>query len=278
MDLIIKGFIIGIGKILPGISGSLLAITLGIYEKIIETISNLKKDLIKNIIFLSKISIGIIIAIIIFSKIIVKCINNYYFPTMLLFIGMIIGVIPKIVKQTKLTKTNIKISVITIIIILIILKVIKNNLNIINNHVLEYTIEEFIKLMGIGIIDAITSIIPGISGTAILMSIGYYNIIITSFSNVTQIEKLIPTIFVLIPFGIGFLIGTIYISKIISIIFKHNKNILNILSIVFMTITTIILTKKIFETKYTVIDLIVGIILFIIGITTTIYINKNNKE
>ena len=52
MDLIIKGFIIGIGKILPGVSGSLLAITLGIYEKIKQKIRKIKKDIIKNTIFL----------------------------------------------------------------------------------------------------------------------------------------------------------------------------------------------------------------------------------
>ena len=278
MDLIIKGFIIGIGKILPGVSGSLLAITLGIYEKIIEKISKLKKDIIKNTIFLSKISIGIIISIIMFSKIIVKCINNHYFATMLLFIGMITGGIPKIIKKTKLTKSNIIITITTVIILIIILNLCNSNQGIINNHILEYKIEEFIKLIGVGIIDSITSIIPGISGTAILMSIGYYNIIITSFSNITKIDTLTPTLFVLIPFGIGFIIGTIYVSKIINIIIKKNKNIINILSIIFMIITTIILIKQALISKYTKLELIIGLNLFIIGIIMITYINRNNNE
>ena len=278
MDLIIKGFIIGIGKILPGISGSLLAITLGIYEKIIEKISNVKKDIIKNTIFLSKISIGIIISIIMFSKIIVKCINNHYFATMLLFIGMITGGIPKIIKKTKLTKSNIIITITTVIILIIILNLSNSNQGITNNHILEYKIEEFIKLIGVGIIDSITSIIPGISGTAILMSIGYYNIIITSFSNITKIDTLTPTLFVLIPFGIGFIIGTIYVSKIINIIIKKNKNIINILSIIFMIITTIILIKQALISKYTKLELIIGLNLFIIGIIMITYINRNNNE
>lgn len=278
MDLIIKGFIIGIGKILPGVSGSLLAITLGIYEKIIEKISNLKKDIIKNTIFLSKISIGIIISIILFSKIIVKCINDHYFATMLLFIGMITGGIPKIIKKTKLTKSNIIITITTVIILIIILNLSNSNQGIINNHILEYKIEEFIKLIGVGMIDSITSIIPGISGTAILMSIGYYNIIITSFSNITKIDTLTPTLFVLIPFGIGFIIGTIYVSKIINIIIKKNKNIINILSIIFMIITTIILIKQALISKYTKLELIIGLNLFIIGIIMITYINRNNNE
>lgn len=277
MDLIIKGFIIGLGKILPGISGSMLAISLGIYEKIIETISDLRKNIIKNLAFLSKISIGIIIAIVMFSKIIVKCINNYYFATMLLFIGMIIGGISKIIKRTKITKINIVIIIFMIIIILIILKTLPQNRNLINSHILEYKMQEIIKLIFIGIIDAITSIIPGISGTAILMSIGYYNIIITSFSNITKINNIKSTLFVLIPFGIGFIIGTIYISKMINLILKYNKNIINILVIIFMTITITILAKQILIENPTISELIIGINLFVIGILGTIYINKTNK-
>ena len=213
-----------------------------------------------------------------FSKIIVKCINNHYFATMLLFIGMITGGIPKIIKKTKLTKSNIIITITTVIILIIILNLCNSNQGIINNHILEYKIEEFIKLIGVGIIDSITSIIPGISGTAILMSIGYYNIIITSFSNITKIDTLTPTLFVLIPFGIGFIIGTIYVSKIINIIIKKNKNIINILSIIFMIITTIILIKQALISKYTKLELIIGLNLFIIGIIMITYINRNNNE
>ena len=126
MNLIIKGFIIGIGKIIPGVSGAMLAITLGEYEKIIEAISNIKKNTIKNTKYLSTIGIGIILAITLTSKIIVKCLNMHYFPTMLLFIGMIIGGIPKIIKETKPKIKDILLSVIILLILFLIIK----NLNI----------------------------------------------------------------------------------------------------------------------------------------------------
>ena len=115
MNLIIKGFIIGLGKIIPGVSGSMLAISLGIYEEIIEKISSITKNFRKNIEYLAKISIGIILAIILTSKIIVKCLNHYYFPTMLLFIGLITGGIPNQLKKTKLKIGKTIISIIIII-------------------------------------------------------------------------------------------------------------------------------------------------------------------
>ena len=272
MDLIIKGIIIGIGKILPGISGSLLAITLGIYEKIINSISEFKKDVINNGIFLSKIGIGIIVSIIIFSKIILKCLNNYYFTTMLLFIGMILGSIPKIISKTKITKKNMLITIVMIIIIYVVIRIF--NLENVHNHTIENTPQEIIKLIGIGILDSLASIIPGISGTAILMFLGYYNIIIETFSSITQIEKIQTTLFVLVPFLIGFIIGTIYISKIINKLIKRHSNIINIMTIIFMTITIINLLKTTLLKKSTFQETIIGMSLLIIGMIITSQTNK----
>lgn len=270
MNLIINGIIIGIGKILPGISGSMLAITLGIYEEIISSISNLKNNIAENIKFLSKIGIGIIISIIIFSKIIVKCINNHYFLIMLLFIGMISSGIIEIMKTTKLTKRNI---IVSTMIIIIIYNILPKHIQV-KNHVMKYTLQELINLTGIGIIDALASIIPGISGTALLMTLGYYKIIITTFSSVTNLKDIKTTLFVLIPFGAGFIIGTIYISKIINTALKKNKTIINTITLIFMIITNILLTTTTFTKKHTLNETIIGMLLFMIGLLIIPYINK----
>ena len=68
--LIIKGIIIGIGKIIPGVSGSMLAISKGIYQKLIDSINNFFKDIKNNSIFLIKVIIGTLISIIFFSNVI----------------------------------------------------------------------------------------------------------------------------------------------------------------------------------------------------------------
>ena len=75
MKDIIKGIIVGLGKIIPGVSGSILAISLGIYEKCINSFLNITKD-INNIIFLFKISIGILISIILGSHILYRPYNG----------------------------------------------------------------------------------------------------------------------------------------------------------------------------------------------------------
>ena len=98
---ILIGFIIGLGKIIPGVSGSVLAITLGVYERLIKAINNIFKD-INNIYYLSKIGIGIIISIVFFSRIITYLLSNYYTYTIFVFVGLILGSMKEITINTKL--------------------------------------------------------------------------------------------------------------------------------------------------------------------------------
>lgn len=262
MNLILKGLIIGIGKIIPGVSGAMLAISLGVYEKILYALANLKKQFNENVKFLIKIGIGITLSIIITSKIIVKCLNDFYFPTMLLFIGMIIGGMPNMIKKIKFKKSDIIIVLITIIILsLFIFK----KINITNLYEVKYTIIDFIKLIGIGFIDAFSSIIPGISGTALLMMTGYYNIILETFSSILNPIQIKQNLFIMVPFIIGFLLGILIISKLLNFTFKKYKNQSYIVIIIFMIFTSTTLVKNTFTYTYTLVELLIGITLFIIG-------------
>ena len=102
----IKGFVIGIGKIVPGVSGAMLAISLGVYDKAIYYICNFKNDIKNSFKYLFPLGVGIIISIVLFSKVISLCLNKYYVITMLFFIGLIIGGIPDILN--KVNKNNFK--------------------------------------------------------------------------------------------------------------------------------------------------------------------------
>ena len=276
MKLILKGFLIGIGKIMPGVSGAMIAITLNEYNKIIESIANIKKDIYNNTKYLSTIGIGIILAIITMSKIVVNCLNSHYFSTMLLFISIILGGIIKLIKETKINIKDITISTTIIILMILLLKITKLQ----NYNPNVYSIMEFIRLIGIGIIDALSSIVPGISGTALLMYFGYYDKIITTFANLTQIGQLQNNIYTLIPFIIGFIIGTIMISKILNKLINKYPNTINTMVIIFMTYTIITLLSNAIKTHPTPIEIISGIILFLISliISIKIYYKSAKKQ
>ena len=97
--LFLKGFIIGLRKIIPGVSGSVLAVLLGVYEKTLNNIANLKNSWKNSLKFLGPLGCGIILAIILFSRVLLYFISNYSLATMSFFFGILLATIPKIFKE-----------------------------------------------------------------------------------------------------------------------------------------------------------------------------------
>lgn len=241
IKLILKGFIIGIGKIIPGLSGALLAITLGVYEKAIDAIGNFFKDPINNFKYLFPLGIGIVLSIILTSKLILFLLNNYYLWIMLLFIGLIIGGIIPIIKKVNIKKNKISylIGFVFSFILVISLSFIDNNLFLtnINNPILE----SMIYLL-IGAIDAATMIIPGISGTAVMMLLGVYELLLDllSFNNVFS------NLNIYIPYILGIIIIVISLSKLISYLFNKKTGLMNFIILGFSLSSILILLIDLF--------------------------------
>lgn len=245
--LFIKGLVIGIGKIIPGISGSLIAISLGEYEKMVNSINNFFKNIMYNSKYLFKILSGILVSIILFSNIIVKLIDKYYIYTMFLFGGFIIGSISDI-------KRNIKGDYYLVIVSLILFFLI-NELVFEKNMLFN---KNFIYYVFGGFLDSFTMIIPGISGTAVLISYGCYNDVILALSSIN--------ITILIPFIIGMFLGVFITIKIVDFLFSKykSKSYSVILGISIETI--IIMLSKGIQSSSSVMAVSLSILLFILGI------------
>ena len=100
----IKGMLIGIANIIPGLSGGTMAITVGIYEKLISTIGNFfrkfKETFKENMIFLIPIGLGAVVGVVGFSKLLKFLLDNFEMPTKFAFIGLILGSFPLIFKKS----------------------------------------------------------------------------------------------------------------------------------------------------------------------------------
>lgn len=270
--LVLKGIIIGAGKIIPGVSGGMLAITLNIYDKGIKAISEFFKDIKNNLTFLCTIGIGILISIISVSKVIKYTLDYYYLPTMLLFIGLIIGGIPSIIKEVKSEKSLKNIIIMLIPFVLVFILSITSTLF---NSGVEKEVS-FIPLILMGVVDAITMIIPGISGTAILMMFGYYDIVITSFSALTNFSLLSSNLKVLIPFGIGLLLGTIVLTKIINYFLEKHRISSYYAIIGFSLSSVLLLLAETLKNSYNIGEILVSLILLIIGYFISRKLDKIN--
>ena len=102
-----KGIIVGIGGIAPGLSGSVLLVILGLYQKAINAIGTLFKDFKNNVKFLFPLVLGFGVGVIIFSKIVDFLLGNYEMYTRYAFLGLVLGTIPLFYKEVKKTKKEI---------------------------------------------------------------------------------------------------------------------------------------------------------------------------
>ena len=264
--LILKGMIIGLANVIPGVSGGTLMITLGIYEQVIDTISHIFSNLKKNLKFIIPLGIGIILALILFSKIIGLSLEKYPFATTLFFLGLILGGIPLIIKNMNKKKDSKKISNYIIAFLsfafIIFFAMLKSG-NDVNLNNLSFG--GLIILFLVGIIASATMVIPGISGSFVLMLVGYYKPIIDTVRSITNFNLIGHNIIVLGVFGIGVLIGIILISKLIELLFKKFETKTYYAVFGFVIASLIAIIKPLFSLKLSILEIIIGIFLLIIG-------------
>ena len=271
IKLLVKGFIIGIGKIIPGVSGAMFAMMFGVYEKAVKIISNPRK-LKGNLKFMFLLGISILIAILCGSSIINYSLDKYYLCTMLFFIGMMAsGIKPlfKNLEDKKVTTTNILWAIFVVVILAIMSCIDMEGIT----KTLDRSFVTVILIFLSGIIDAIGTVIPGVCGTALLMMVGYYDKVISSLSNLLIFKNMSETSFVLIPFVIGLCLGILLVSKLVTYLFKKYNTTVHCSIIGFAISSTIILVVKAFMVPFETNELIIGMILFIVGYIFTYFLD-----
>lgn len=243
--LLIKGFFMGIANVIPGVSGGTIAIILGIYEKFISSISNIFKNLKENLKFLIPIVIGMGLAIVTTSKIVGYSYDHFPLPTIMFFVGLVFGGIPLLMKNVKGKKESKELSSYIIFIITFLLVLFMASYKLIfslNNEVsfASMNIIGYILLFIVGIVAAATMVIPGISGSLVLMILGYYYPVIDTINNLFK-DDFIHNAIILGIFGIGIIIGILLISKILEMLFKNysTKTYFGVLGFVFASIIAI---------------------------------------
>lgn len=228
---ILKGVFIGVANIIPGVSGGTIALSMGVYEKIIEAINSLKKDFKNSVKTLLPYAIGAVLGILVLAILIEFLLNNFPLPTVFAFIGLIIGGLPSIysrVKNEKIKITHI-ISFVIFALVIIIPTIISNNAVGVE-VTLKVGVAHILLMLILGVISAASMVVPGVSGSMILMMLGYYETILSSVS--TCVKSLLKFDFTtcfhnlifLVPFGIGIILGIFLAAKVIEKLLKKYPN------------------------------------------------------
>ncbi len=248
----VKGFIIGIGKIIPGVSGAMLATIMGVYDKSIFYICNFKSNIKEGIRYLFPIGVGIVLSIILFSKIISMCLNKYYSITMLFFVGLIIGGFPFVINKVK--KRDYFISVVSFSLFFLI-----SVFNINNSYVLRNNFIDTVIYFFSGGIEAIGTIVPGVSGTALLMIVGTYDSIVYSIGNLTNFK-------IIFPFIIGIILFILLFVKLVDYLFRKYNDKMYAFILGVLVSSTVLLVIQVFKDKVIFLDVLIGIVFMFIGI------------
>lgn len=235
--LFFKGIIIGVANIMPGVSGGTLAVIMGVYDQLTEAIGNfitvpLKKKM-EYAKFLLQIGSGMAIGIILFAKIIEFCFTNYPKSTAAFFSLLILPSIPYIIKgEDKKNNRNRMFFILgaLITLVFVFLDYHLGNSSGTAQLVKTITFSYCIKLFICGALAAGAMIIPGISGSLLLLMIGeYYNILgfisgffdgLVRIASYGSLSEIINNLYVipLAVFALGVAIGLVLVAKIINML------------------------------------------------------------
>lgn len=257
----IKGTIIGIAMLVPGVSGGTMAIILGLYDEMIHAVSSFFKDIKKNTTFLFVVGIGGITGIFLFGRIIEYSLELFRMPMIYLFLGLIVGGIPILYKKAtngSKTKNDWLYLVIGFLIILV-MSLYKGTLVDLASST---GILKFLFLILSGIIIAIALILPGISTSFMLLVLGLYDITLKAINNL-EVNFLIPIIL-----GVG--IGVIATTKVLEN-FLNKKPRPTYLVILGFVIGSIM---EVFPGVPVGFDILVSIVTFVIGIAIIRFLSK----
>lgn len=263
---IFKGILIGAGAILPGISSGVLCVVIGIYETLISRILHFFKNFKENFLYFLPLIIGAGISVIFVSKILLFLLENYNVPTSFCFIGLILGCIPSVFKHANSDSNNYKSNkflkylflILTFSFSIYLLALEKTNLT---TTITNETIS-FFELIKCGALMSAGVVIPGVSNTIILMLLGVYNIYLKAIATLNFT--------ILIPMGIGLIIGGILFLKLIEFLFLHFKTYTYYAIIGFTIGSSFILIPQFTFSVITLFSILLMIICFFISYKLTL--------
>ena len=225
---VLRGMVIGLANVIPGVSGGTMMVSMGIYDKLIWSINHLFRQFRKCLTILLPYLIGMVAAILLGAVGLKVAFSKFPLPTNALFIGLILGSLPFILKEMKGERIGWQgVLVFILFFILVVgLKIVEKE----NTAEIHLGIFEVVKLFLMGAVASAAMVIPGVSGSMLLKTLGYYEPIVTGA--LPDLLKGLSSgswamvghsVGVLLPFGLGILFGIFGIAKLIEFLMKKWK-------------------------------------------------------
>lgn len=204
-----KGILAGIGGVAPGLSGSVLLVIMGLYEKTVNAIGTLFKNFKKNLAFLIPLVLGIGTGVLLFSKIVDSLLTNYEFQTRYLFLGLVVGTLPLLYKEVKKNGYSAKYYLFMAAAFAVGVAIFWMNPNLFPKAESANVAQSLV----LGVAYAGSALIPGVDSAAILSALGMYDLWVKSVADLN--------FSVLIPAAVGLGVGALVISAFMNFLLKR---------------------------------------------------------
>lgn len=212
----INGVVTGIASILPGVSGGLILVLCGSYERLIEDISELRQKIRPEFFFLVAIASGLLVGMLACTLFLDWTLDRFAAPMMAFFFGLIVAQIPEVWKLTGYEKGS-KMSVASIVClavglgIIIALMVVNGGGRVVDTD--DHSIGNMVLFALCGIVLAVSKVMPGISGSSLLIALGLFEVTISSVAHLD--------IYFIAPLCVGLLIGLFGFAKVMDMCLKR---------------------------------------------------------
>lgn len=221
LNQILRGVVIGVANIIPGVSGGTMMVSMGIYDTLIHCITHLFSEFKKSVKTLLPYGIGMVVGIVALASLLDFLFANYPLPTSTAFIGLILGGLGIILGKIDRKKLNAGCGILFVLFFALIV-VMGLTGETVNPESLNLNVGMMVMLLVVGVIASATMIIPGVSGSMVLMLLGYYTPILNAVNNLKDavfafdIAAMINPVLTLAPFGIGVVVGIFGVAKLIE--------------------------------------------------------------
>ena len=265
----LKGVIIALGFILPGVSGGVLAAILGIYERILSFMAHLTHDFKRNFLFFLPVGIGGIVGIVLLSKPLEWLLDHYQVMVLWGFAGAIIGTLPALLKESTKQKKRDSIDLIwlfgTLIVGFLILYFMDSLLGTVPANFFGFVLAGGLIALGI--------LVPGLSPSNLLLVLGLYDPMLNGFKNFDVLGTFLPI-------AIGGTLVILLLSKFIEWLLKkfHSRMYHFIIGIVIASTILIIIPPVANYAGFTMLTGIVSVILFVLGVMLGFWMSRLEEK
>ena len=222
---ILRGAVMGVSNIIPGVSGGTMAVSMGIYDRIIYAVNNIFKQFKKSFREILPILIGILIGLFAFAALIGTLLGTKSeeipvtrLPTNFAFIGLILGGLPAIFKRVNMKEA--KLPGVILFLLFLALVVVLPLLNPPEARTVDHSVGTALLMIPLGALASATMVIPGVSGSMILMLLGYYNAVINAMNDLRGGDW--SSLAILLPYAFGLLVGIVFIAKLMNYLLQKH--------------------------------------------------------